>query len=168
MGLAASAPHPVALAREGTIERLLDERAIIALADRLDAAVDRKDWDAARAAFAPTIEVDLSAAGGPTGRMPSDELIGMWETNLFEEKTSFHLRGNHIVAFEGANQARLTSSAYAWNRLDGLPGGALWEVWGQYDYEVERSDAGWVITDFTFVPTHDRGNRVVPGAPRPQ
>jgi ketosteroid isomerase-like protein len=161
--VAAAVADPAAA--QATLRQLLDERSIIAVADGLDTAVDAKNWDAAVAFFLPEIDVDLSAVGGPVTRMPAAELVGVWRANLFAEKTSFHLRGNHLVAFEG-DGAVLRSKAYAWNRLPGLPGGELWEVWGDYTYRMARRGDGWAIASFTFAPTYQRGNGAVPGAPR--
>lgn len=154
-----------AAAQDNRMQQLLDERAIIAVADGLDTAVDAKDWDSALAYFAADIDVDLSAAGGPSARMPAAELVGMWRQNLFAEKSSFHLRGNHLVSLSG-EEATLRSKAYAWNRLPGLPGGELWEVWGDYTYRMARAGDGWAIAAFTFAPTAQRGNSEVPLAPR--
>lgn len=156
---------PSAIAQDNTMQQLLDERAIITVADELDTAVDAKAWDTAAGLFTAEIDVDLSAAGGPVERMASADLVGMWRQNLFAEKSSFHLRGNHIVTFTG-DGATLRSKAYAWNRLPGLPGGDLWEVWGDYSYRMARVDDGWAIASFTFVPQAQRGNAEVPIAPR--
>lgn len=144
------------------LERLLDERELIRLADGLDRAVDAKDWDAAMATFADQVAF---RAGNTHTILPREALVGMWQVNLFEEKTSFHLRGNHMVEIEG-DTATMVSHGYAWNRLPGLEGGDFWEVWGVYTYEFSRTIDGWLITSFDFQPLHERGNSAVQTASR--
>ena len=141
--------------------QLADERALIAVADGLDAAVDAKDWTTARGFFADEVRIDFSSlGGGAPATIPSDDLIGAWRANLFAAKQSFHLRGNHLVQIDG-DTAQMTSHGYAWNKLAGLAGGELWEVWGTYDYRFARTAAGWKLTHFTFNMIHERGNPAV-------
>ncbi|MEM9750116.1 MAG: nuclear transport factor 2 family protein [Pseudomonadota bacterium] len=141
--------------------------ALISIADGLDAAVDAKDWETARGYFADEVRIDFSSLdGGPPSTISSDELIGFWRANLFAEKTSFHLRGNHVIDIDG-DVAEMTSHGYAWNKLPGLEGGDFWEVWGVYEYAFARRGDEWKLTAFTFKATHQRGNAAVPGAPKP-
>ncbi len=140
---------------------LEDRRAVIAVADTLDTAVDAKDWETAQSLFAEAIRVKLP--GQDEVEMPSAELVGTWARFLHEDKISFHLRGNHLVRFEGADAATVISKGYAWNLVEGLEGGELWEVWGDYSYDLVRTQEGWVLTRFAFAPLHQRGNGAVPG-----
>lgn len=143
-----------------------DELAIIRVANAIDAAVDRKDWAKARGFFADQIRVDFtSLSGGEPATIKSDDLINGWTSNLGSRKTSFHLRGNHLVEVEG-DRGTIYSHAYAWNRLEGQ-GDPLWEVWGHYTYDLIRTPAGWKVTSFTFVKTHERGNMWVRDTPAP-
>ncbi|MBM2578123.1 nuclear transport factor 2 family protein [Jannaschia sp. Os4] len=138
-----------------------DRMAVIELSNALDAAVDRKDWDLARSYFTDEIEV---AMGSPDAQaMPADELIGGWETNLYEGKPSFHLRGGHVVTFDGPDAGTVESQGYAWNRIEGFEGGDLWEVWGSYTFDVVREADGWRLASFVFQPHHTRGNEAIPG-----
>ncbi|KIT18214.1 nuclear transport factor 2 family protein [Jannaschia aquimarina] len=153
--LAASIPIPTfAAAQEG------DTAAVIALANAVDRAVDAKDWDAALGYFAETIVSDQP--GADPFEIPAAELVGGWEENLHADKASFHLRGTHVVAFtESGAAATVTSKAYAFNRVDGIPGGDLYEVWGDYEYDVVLEDGAWRITRFAFEPSMQRGNIAV-------
>jgi hypothetical protein len=122
------------------MRRIADEAAIIRIANSLDRAVDAKQWEMARSFFAERIRTDFGS-----------------------KKTSLHLRGGHVVDVHG-DAAVVTSSAYAWNRMEGK-GDPLWEVWGQYRYELERVGAKWRITLVSFHPTHERGNDWVKTTP---
>jgi hypothetical protein len=154
-----------------TADTLVDRAEMIRIADALDAAVDAKDWPAARSFFAETITVDFtSLTGGDPATIPADALIAGWSGNLTADKTSFHLRGNHRITFEGTDAATMHSHGYAWNRLEaGAPpengGEALWEVWGNYTHDFARTDEGWRITGMVFDATAERGNPFVRNTP---
>jgi hypothetical protein len=142
------------------VEQLLDERRLIEIADAIDRAVDAKDWAATRAYFADSIRVTFP--GSENAPVKADELVGTWQANLYAEKASFHLRGNHAVEITG-DTAIVRSTGYAWNKLDGFEGGDLWEVWGNYEHGFQRADGDWKVTSFAFQPVHQRGNAAIPG-----
>ncbi|MEM7487622.1 MAG: nuclear transport factor 2 family protein [Pseudomonadota bacterium] len=154
-----------------TADTAVDVAEMIRIAGAIDAAVDAKDWPIARSFFADTIDVDFSAlVGGEPATIPADGLIEGWSGNLTAEKTSFHLRGNHRVTFDGPDAATMHSHGYAWNRMeagaDPANGGeALWEVWGTYTHGFARTGDGWTVTSMTFVPTAQRGNEWVRDTP---
>lgn len=154
-----------------TAETLVAQAEMIRIADALDAAVDAKDWALARSFFTDEIDVDFtSLTGGEPATIPADALIAGWSSNLTAEKTSFHLRGNHRVAFEDDGRATMLSHGYAWNRMErgALPehgGEALWEVWGTYVHGFVETDAGWKIDAMTFTATAERGNPFVRNTP---
>ena len=141
------------------LERVVTERRLIEIADAIDRAVDDKDWGRARSYFADELRVSLP--GAEPRAMPADDLVGAWEANLYDGKASFHLRGNHLVTLDG-DAASVRSSGYAWNRVEGLEGGDLWEVWGHYEHRFERRDGEWIVTGFAFQPTYQRGNTAIP------
>ncbi len=150
-----------------TRKTVADVQEMIRVADALDAAVDAKDWTAARALFTDQIAVDFtSLAGGEPATVPADALVETWAGNLKPSKTSFHLRGNHRVSFTDKNAAVMHSTGYAWNRLEegARPengGEPMWEVWGNYTHTFERMDDAWRITGMTFTMTAQRGNAFV-------
>ncbi|MDJ0626792.1 MAG: nuclear transport factor 2 family protein [Rhodobacter sp.] len=154
-----------------TLETLLDRTEMVRIADAIDAAVDAKDWTAARAHFTDEIAVDFtSLVGGEPAVIPADALIAGWSANLTEEKTSFHLRGNHRISFDGPDAAVMQSHGYAWNRMErgGLPengGEVLWEVWGSYEHGFVRTGTGWRVNAMTFTATAERGSDFVRNTP---
>ncbi|MEM7644040.1 MAG: nuclear transport factor 2 family protein [Pseudomonadota bacterium] len=154
-----------------TADNLVDRAEMIRIADAIDAAVDAKDWDAARGFFTETIDVDFtSLVGGEPATIPADGLIEGWSGNLTAEKQSFHLRGNHRITFDGPDAATMVSHGYAWNRLErgALPengGEALWEVWGSYEHGFTRTEDGWRVEAMTFDATAQRGNAFVRDTP---
>ncbi len=172
LATAALAVSPLtAHAGQITAESLVDRAEMVRIADGLDAAVDAKDWALARSYFTDSIDVDFtSLAGGDPATIPADALIAGWSGNLTAEKTSFHLRGNHRISFDGVDAATMESHGYAWNRMErgALPengGEALWEVWGTYIHGFARTDDGWKIDAMTFTATAERGNPFVRNTP---
>ncbi|MBW4709071.1 nuclear transport factor 2 family protein [Roseobacter sp. YSTF-M11] len=154
-----------------TPDTVIDRLELIRIADAIDTAVDAKDWDAARAFFTKEITVDFtSLVGGAPATIPADGLITGWATNLAGEKESFHLRGNHQIAFETPDRAIMHSHGYAWNRMDSGAlvdngGNAMWEVWGTYMHGFERTENGWRVNAMTFSATAERGNTYVRDTP---
>lgn len=151
-----------------TAATLIDRAEMVRIADAIDAAVDAKDWDGARALFTDTIDVDFtSLTGGAPATMSADALIAGWAGNLTETKESFHLRGNHRIAFDGPDAATMTSHGYAWNRMatPQAPDGALWEVWGTYVHGFTRTEVGWRVESMTFDATAQRGDTFVRDTP---
>lgn len=154
-----------------TVETIVDHAEMIRIADAIDAAVDAKDWALARSFFTDEVQVDFtSLVGGEPATIPGDALIAGWSANLTAEKTSFHLRGNHRITFEGRDAAVMQSHGYAWNRMESgsLPqngGEALWEVWGTYDHGFTRTQDGWRVNAMRFFATAERGNAFVRNTP---
>ena len=145
-----------------TSTRLLaDEAEVRRVVDGIDVATDAKDWGLCRGHFTDEIHVDFtSLAGGEPGRMPADDLVGAWSTNLYADKLSHHMRTNHRITVEG-DRAEVFSKGYALNILRRETGSDLWEVWGDYTHTLERTPQGWRCSGITFVVTHARGNETV-------
>ncbi len=154
-----------------TTETLIAQAEMVRIADAIDAGVDAKDWALTRSFFTDEITVDFtSLVGGEPATIPADALIAGWSSNLTEEKTSFHLRGNHRVTFHGEGAATMLSHGYAWNRMERGAlqengGEALWEVWGTYEHGFVREDDGWKVNAMTFTATAERGNPFVRNTP---
>lgn len=147
-----------------TPANLADIQDIVRVADAVDAAVDAKDWAAARALFADTVATDFtSLGGGAPATIPAQALIDAWRANLAPSKTSFHARTNHRVRIEG-DRATLVSHGYAWNRLEGN-GDPLWEVWGVYTHSLARTAGGWRVDGMALEVSHERGNMWVKATP---
>ncbi|MEM8856299.1 MAG: nuclear transport factor 2 family protein [Pseudomonadota bacterium] len=150
-----------------TAQTAVDVAEIKRVADAIDAAVDAKDWPAARSLFADTISVDFtSLIGGEPATIPADALINGWSTNLTAEKTSFHMRSNHRVTFDGPDAATMASHGYAWNRMEAgaAPengGNPLWEVWGSYEHGFVRTPQGWKVNRMSLTVAAQRGNTYV-------
>jgi hypothetical protein len=153
---------PAAAKPARDVRHLLDLEDIRVVVDGIDSAVDAKDWARCRAYFTDLIRVDFAAlGGGPASRMPADDLIESWRRNLYADKASFHLRGNHLIEV-GEATASVRSQGYAFNQLDRPLGGDLWEVWATYAHELVRSPQGWRCSAIGITAVrHTRGNEMV-------
>lgn len=167
MGLTLAGDPDPAFAAEplpAALQAIVDERAVIAIADGVDNAVDARDWTRARSYFADKVLADFSTlTGQPPATISAEDLIGGWSGNLKGSKTSLHLRTNHQVTIAG-DRATVVSHGYAWNRMPGQ-GDPLWEVWGTYEHRLTRTTDSWKIDGFTFRMTHERGNSWVKTTP---
>lgn len=157
-----SADGPASAKPARDLRHLLDLEDIRVVVDGIDSAVDAKDWARCRAYFTDEIWVDFAAlGGGPASRMPADDLVASWRRNLYADKASFHLRGNHLIEV-GEAAARVRSQGYALNQLDRPLGGDLWEVWATYAHELVRTSAGWRCSAIGITAVrHARGNEMV-------
>lgn len=145
---------------DNTVGRLVDEAEVRRVVDGIDLATDDKDWELCREYFTDEISADFtSLAGGEPGRMPADDLVNAWKTNLYAEKLSHHMRTNHRISVRG-DRAEVFSKGYALNILQRGTGSDLWEVWGEYIHTLERTQEGWRCSGMTFVVTHARGNEM--------
>ncbi len=139
-------------------QRLAAEMEIIRVVDDVDNTVDAKDWSTCRSYFLDEIDADFtSLAGGSPGRMKADDLVAAWETNLYSDKKSHHMRSNHRVTISG-DEAEVFSKGYALNMLPSETGSDLWEVWGDYQHTLRRTDEGWKVSGISLFVTHARGN----------
>ena len=142
-------------------QKLADEMEIRRVVDEIDNAVDAKDWTKARTFFADRVNTDFtSLAGGKPAQITADELVGGWRTNLYADKKSFHLRGNHRIQINGS-RAEAFSKAFAFNLLEKGKVTGLWEVWGNYTHTLERTKDGWKVSGMTLDVIHQRGNEKV-------
>lgn len=143
----------------GTFDQAVADRdGIRRVVDEIDNAVDGKHWELCRSYFTDEIFADFtSLVGGEPGRIPADDLVGAWRTNLYADKKSHHMRSNHRITTDG-DRAEVFSKGYALNILDRPTGSDLWEVWGNYVHTLERLPEGWKCSGMTFVVIHARGN----------
>jgi hypothetical protein len=154
-------PNGRAQQQEMTLQRLADEFQLRQIADEIDFFVDAKDWDRVRTYFTNDITVDFSSlVGGEPANITADQLVDSWRTNLIAEKQSHHMRTNHIVTFDGEDNATLISQGYAYNAIPGIEpvGSDIWEVYGNYVHTFERTEAGWLVTGMTFNAKYQMGN----------
>ena len=141
-----------------SLEQLVEESAIRRVVDEIDNACDLKEWERLRTYFADRVTADFtSLSGGEPAEISADDLVGAWKTNLFPEKKTFHLRGNHVIDVVG-ERAMVLSKGYAFNLLERGDVTGLWEVWGNYTHSLIKTAAGWKIDGMKLDVLHQRGD----------
>ena len=124
-----------------TLRLLLDERDVVAVANRYCRALDTRDWDLLDEVFLPDAAADLMAPERCEGRVAIKARIGSALERLDESQ---HLIGNHEVVVDGD---RATHRCYlqAQHVRRDAAGGPNYVVAGRYEDELERTDRGWRI-----------------------
>ncbi len=107
-------------------------------------AIDTRDWDALDDVFAEGAEIDYTAFGGPTGRLP--EIKEFLDRGLGGFIGFQHLVAAPKVVLDGD---RATAKTYCHNPMvlpDGSGGEKVWFLGLWYHDELVRTDAGWRIS----------------------
>lgn len=140
---------------------LADRIAIIELVDNIFDSVDAKDWETAEALFTEKVRADFtSLAGGEAVELTNAELVGGWRAGMHAKKSSFHFAGHYNVAVAD-DEASVKIKGYTYNVLDESLGGAMWEVWGHYEFNVRRGVDGWKVAAMKHVALNTRGDIAV-------
>lgn len=144
-----------------TPESIADELQIRRVVDEIDNLCDAKDWRKLVKLFTDEVDADFtSLAGGEPAKMSAEDLVGAWEANLFDEKKTFHQRGNHRIKIRG-DKAEVFSKAYAFNLLEKGKVKGFWEVWGNYTHSLTRTEKGWKCSGMSMEVIYQRGDEKV-------
>lgn len=142
---------------------LNDRVEIIELIDAIFDAVDAKDWEEVESLFVSddTVHVDFtSVRGGTPSIIPAAEFVDRWRQALHPRKKSFHMVSHYRVTTDG-DTGKVVTKAYAYNILDPVLGGEMWEVWGSFVVPARRTPEGWKATGVSVFAWHSRGNEYV-------
>lgn len=121
-------------------------------------AIDARDWDAVRAAFADTVTTDYTSLfGGEVETQPADDLVGGWASFVPGFDATQHLAGPVVAEHDGAT-ARARCAITATHCL----GEARWIVGGHYALQLTTSAAGWKITHLTLETAFQDGDLDLP------
>ena len=118
---------------------------------RFFAAVDGRDWDAAKPLMTNPFYLDYSSFGTPQGaeRVPSDILTG-WKAMLPGFDHTHHQLAPLDITQNG-NSATVHAYVTATHQIAGAESGELWTVYGNYVLTLVN-DGGWKLSGnmFTF------------------
>ena len=140
-----------------TLQELVDERDIVALALRYCRALDTKDWPLLADVFLPEATADLAS---PVHLEGIDAIIDRIRTALQHLDESQHLVGNHEVTVDG-NAGTHRCYLHAQHIRAATDGGPHYIVAGRYEDRVVRTDAGWRIAHRTLTVMWTEGNVAV-------
>lgn len=136
------------------LNRLIDERNIVAVATAYTWALDQRRWDDLREVFTPDATADLAS---PDRLIGIDAIIGRICAALEPLDDSQHLVGNHEVVLDGAT-ATHRCYLHAQHIRAAVNGGPHYIVAGRYDDELARTADGWRITHRTLKVMWSEGN----------
>jgi hypothetical protein len=129
-------------------------------------AIDLRDWQAVRDAFADHVDVDYSSlSGAPAATMSSDEQIGAWRSFVGAFDATQHLTGPFVTS-ERESEVLGTTSVRGYHRIAGAAGGDTWVVAGLYHVRFVHRRAGWRIVGLTLKVIYQDGNLDLPRVAR--
>jgi ketosteroid isomerase-like protein len=140
-----------------TLQELVDERDIVAVALRYCRALDTKDWPLLADVFLPEATADLAS---PVHLEGIDAITDRIRTALQHLDESQHLVGNHEVTVDG-NAGTHRCYLHAQHIRAATDGGPHYIVAGRYEDRVVRTDAGWRIAHRTLTVMWTEGNVAV-------
>lgn len=143
-----------AMDSDATLQLLLDERNIVAVAVRYCRALDTKDWPALRTVFLDDATAQL---GRPTMITGIDAIVDRITAALEHLDVSQHLVGNHEVAVDG-DTATHRCYFQAQHVRASAKGGANYIIAGRYEDRLTRTDGGWRIAHRTLTVMWTEGN----------
>ncbi len=126
-------------------------------------ALDLRDWQAVRDAFADHVDVDYSSlAGQPPATVSGDDLIGGWRSSVGAFDVTQHLTGPAATAEMPAGEMKLATHVRAFHRISGAAGGETWTIGGHYHARLVHRRAGWRIIGLTLKVLYQEGNVELP------
>jgi hypothetical protein len=126
-------------------------------------AIDRLEWGAVRAAFAPTVAIDYTSLfGGSAETLPVAALVERWRGLLPGFDATQHLIGPVIVTGSGTEAATAETPVRGYHYLSGAEGGPVWMAAGRYRCAMERRDGDWKIGGLTLELAYQEGNLGLP------
>jgi ketosteroid isomerase-like protein len=140
-----------------TLQWLLDERDIVALAARYCRALDTKDWPLLAGVFLPDATAEL---GSPLLLEGLDAIRHRIRTALEFLDDSQHLVGNHEVTVDGDTGTHrcYLQAQHIREVPDGSPN---YMIAGRYEDRVQRTPDGWRIAHRTLTVMWSEGNLAV-------
>ncbi|MEO1271400.1 MAG: nuclear transport factor 2 family protein, partial [Myxococcota bacterium] len=132
--------------------------------------VDAHRWDEVKGAMTPTVQVDYSALGGPSGAIASEVLVDGWMGFLPRFDRTVHNVHNVAIHVAG-DRATATFDGIAVHTLrqESLE---YWTVFAGYDTEYEKEDGVWKLARIDLTLYGQAGNLELPAiaskqAPKP-
>lgn len=132
---------------------------IAACIHQLFISTDQRDWPAVRACFADSVHFDVtSLAGGSPATLTPSQITDAWDAGLKPIEHVHHQAGNLQIAVQG-NRATAFCYGIALHYRTTRSGDNVRRFVGSYDFGLELSSRGWVISSFRFNVKFVDGNR---------
>jgi hypothetical protein len=123
---------------------------------------DARHWNKVQSSFADTVHLDYtSLSGQPATDVKSGDIIKAWSSSLPKFNFTMHYLTNHVVSIH-ENHATASCYGHAIHQLKGAEGGDFWEVYGTYDFELQKMNDEWKIISFRYNHKYAGGNLNLP------
>jgi hypothetical protein len=137
--------------------------AVINAFTRMLHALDLRDWQGVRDAFADHVDVDYSSlTGGPAATVPGDDLVGGWRAFVGAFDATQHMTGPLVTAESREGEIKAAMHVRGYHRIAGAAGGDTWMVAGHYQARLVNRRAGWRIVGLTLRVLYQDGNLDLP------
>ena len=113
-------------------------------------STDQRDWAEVRRCFADAVHFDMSSlGGGPASTLAPDQIVDMWAAGLGPIEHVHHQAGNLQISMDGSRAAAFCYGiALHYRKI--ASGNNLRRFIGSYDFALEHTARGWVISSFRF------------------
>lgn len=126
-------------------------------------ALDLRDWQGVRDAFADRLDIDYSSlSGAPPARVESDEQIGTWRSFVGAFDATQHMTGAFVTSEGRDGEVHAHTHVRGYHRIAGAPGGDTWMVAGHYEVRLAHRRTGWKIVGLTLKVLYQEGNLELP------
>jgi SnoaL-like domain len=129
-------------------------------------AIDSRDWQSVRRAFADTIAIDYSSLFGvPAAVVDADEHVAGWEAFARHFDATQHVTGPIVVASQ-SDEVAADTHVRAYHQMKGVAGGDIWMVAGHYHVRLRSLAGAWKIAGLTLQVFYQEGNLSIPDIAR--
>jgi len=126
-------------------------------------AIDAKDWEEVRRAFAPQVDMDYSSLfGDPPARVSGEDQVAGWRAFADAFTATQHVTGPILVTARTSAAATAETHIRAYHQIKGASGGDIWMVAGHYEVGLARSNDEWKISAITLRVLYQEGNMHIP------
>lgn len=144
---------------EASLKHLLDRQAISDVVIRYATGIDMLDWAAYRSCFTDPVEVDFTSfSGGEPRTIPADAWVAGVRSLQEGFQATQHISSNHVITFQGADEATCVSYMHAQHYLPNAYGDNTLTLGGHYTNRLDRGKDGWRIRKCQLTVTWTVGN----------
>jgi hypothetical protein len=147
------------------IATLVAKDQIAACIYQLFISTDQRDWPKVRSCFVDAVHFDMtSLAGGSPSTLTPSQITDAWDAGLKSIEHVHHQAGNLLITVEGT-AARARCYGVALHYRATKSGDNVRRFVGSYDFSLELTPRGWLISAFRFNVKFVDGNLALEKAP---
>jgi hypothetical protein len=125
-------------------------------------AIDARNWDGVRLAFADRVDIDYgSLFGEPAAAVSVEDHVTGWRAFALGFDATQHVTGPIIVTSNPAGMIAHTH-VRAYHFVQGAAGSEVWMVAGHYEVRLQAAGDAWKITAITLTVFYQEGNLALP------